>query len=123
MNIPFDAAAAASLKASVGTIVVVVVAVVVVVPVVLIVSKTGVETDDPSSLVFLVPNADIKVIAAILSSSVVVMDEDVDETKFPVDEVGVGDTDTSNDDPTRRFWDVAAEVVAVAVTVTASTGC
>ena len=117
MNTPFDAAAAASLKASVGTMVVVVA--VVVVPVVLIVSKTGVETDDPSSLVFLVPNADIKVIAAILSSSVVVMDDDVDETKFPVDEVGVGDTDTSNDDPTRGFWDVATEVVAVA----ASTGC
>ena len=118
MNIPFDAAAAASLKASVGTVVVVVVADDDV-PVVLLVSKTGVETDDPSSLVFLVPNADIKVIAAILSSSVVVMDDDVDETKFPVDEVGVGDTDTSNDDPTRGFWDVATEVVAVA----ASTGC
>ena len=121
MNIPLDAAAAASLKASVGTMVVVVVvdatAAVVAVPVVLTMSKTGVVTDEPSSLTFLVPNADIKVNAAILSSSVV-MDDDLDRSKFPIEEVEVDDMDRSNDDPPTDLLDVAGTDVAVA----ASTG-
>ena len=117
MNIPLDVAAAASLKASVGTMVVVVV-VAVVVPVVLIVSNTGVVTDEPSSLTFFVPNADINVIAAILSSSVVVVNEVVDNSKFPVDEVEVDDTDRSKDDPPTDLLDAAVTDVAF----TASTG-
>ena len=88
MNIPFDVATA-SLKASVGTIVVD--------TVVLTVSETGVETDDPSPVVVLVPNADNRVIAARRASSVAAGDDDDPRRSISsVDDVDDDADDVSN---------------------------